>query len=80
MPPVCAKRGVAARGERVQSSHGQAHVEIQQVRQRIDREPFAQRPHVARLPLRRGQRRSGHGAGVEARAEALFERIARLRL
>lgn len=78
MRPVCAKRGVAARGERVQSSHGQAHVEIQQVRQRIDREPFAQRPHVARLPLRRGQRRSGHGA--EARAEALFERIARLRL
>ncbi|WP_183162580.1 hypothetical protein [Burkholderia pseudomallei] len=50
------------------------------MRQRIDREPFAQRPHVARLPLRRGQRRSGHGAGVEARAEALFERIARLRL
>lgn len=80
MRPVCAKRGVAARGERVQSSHGQAHVEIQQVRQRIDREPFAQRPHVARLPLRRSQRRSGHGAGVEACAEALFERIARLRL
>lgn len=80
MRPVCAKLGVAARGERVQSSHGQAHVEIQQVRQRIDREPFAQRPHVARLPLRRGQRRSGHDAGVEARAEALFERIARLRL
>ncbi|OND71527.1 hypothetical protein AQ939_09040 [Burkholderia pseudomallei] len=52
-------------------------------------EPFATHSiSAAKLPYAsngaaapaRARRRSGHGAGVEACAEALFERIARLRL